>query len=107
MNDFWFVAVPFAIVWALTMVDIFRHPATPLRRLLWILGCTLVWPVIIAWYLLRPVPGRLAQASTLTDDRRHAAVSAVLARSTGQLSGAELQQQLQQLATESGGGRHG
>lgn len=100
MDEFWFVGVPLFIVWVITLLDIARHSGSPQRKILWSLACTVVWPVIIAWYLLRPTPGRLAAASHQTDDRRQEAVSAVLARSNGQISGDEFRERMQQLAAE-------
>jgi len=103
VDDLWYVAIPLVLVWALAVIDILRHSASGLSKALWTVSCTLVWPTIIAWYLLRPNPGRIALAAEQTDDRRHAAVVAVLARSQGSLTGAELRARMNELTdTEPG-----
>lgn len=51
----WLV-LPAFVVWVVTVADIATRPGIgPAARGLWILATTLLFPVALVWYLVRPV----------------------------------------------------
>ena len=71
-------------VWAIVVADILRSPRSRVARVLWLAACTLVWPLMIVYWLTRPVLGRAAGTPRRTDHRSRL-VSAVLAHEAGRL----------------------
>lgn len=79
------VWIPVAIVWLIVIVDLLRRStmSTGLRWA-WAIACTLVWPAMIAYLLMRPTRGRLEIAQVRTDPRARL-VDAVLDREDGRI----------------------
>lgn len=84
----WLIVVPIAAVWVVVLVDIVLQPRMPRRvKVAWAVATSLMWPLLIVYWLTRPVQGRLEHARTL-GDRRSELVWTVLARESGRFDGA-------------------
>ena len=84
------VWIPLLAVWALVMVDLVRQTTLSLRaRWAWGIVCTLVWPAMIAYLLVRPTSGRLVTTHERTDARARL-VDLVLDREAGRISADEM-----------------
>lgn len=82
---FLMVLVTLGLVWLVVLLDIVRQPQlTTRRKVLWGLGCTLVWPVQVVYLLVRPQRGR-AERAVDRDDPHHRLVDAVLDHEEGRL----------------------
>lgn len=85
----WVVWAPLGVVWLVVMVDLVRHSTMSRRaRLAWAVVCTVIWPALIAYLLMRPTSGRLEMDHTRTDPRARL-VDAVLDREAGRTSEVE------------------
>ena len=77
------VLIPLVIVWAVVMIDIARQPRMsgaahpPLAAL-----CTLIWPMLIVYWMTRPTRGRLEVPEGRTDPSARL-VRAALAHESG------------------------
>lgn len=79
------VWIPLMVVWAYVMVDLVRRPETPAAaRVTWAVVCTLVWPALIVYLLMRPTSGRIVDLEARTD-RRAQLVAAVLDHEAGRI----------------------
>ena len=79
------VWIPLLVVWVIVLVDLIRQTSMSTRsRWLWAIACTLVWPAMIVYLLMRPTRGRLETAEARTDPRARL-VDAALAREAGRL----------------------
>ena len=79
------VQVPLLLIWAFVLVDIVRQPQMRTRRkVLWVLGCTVIWPVQVVYLLVRPQRGR-AERAVDRDDPHDRLVDAVLDHEDGRL----------------------
>ncbi|HEX6886680.1 MAG TPA: hypothetical protein VF143_01130 [Candidatus Nanopelagicales bacterium] len=88
------VLVPMLVVWMIVVVDVLRQPRmSPARKALWILACSLVWPVQILYLLLRPQQGRIEREPVRTDAHAQL-VTTVLEREAGLLDGADYRARL-------------
>lgn len=82
------IAVPIAAVWGVVMVDLALQPRMPRRvKAAWAVACSLVWPLLIVYWLTRPVHGRVEHARS-GGGRRSELVSTVLARESGRIDAA-------------------
>ena len=82
------VVVPLLLVWAFVVVEILREQQLPVgRKVLWVLACTLVWPMLLAYLLLGPQRGRAERAVDQgeRDDAHDRLVDAVLAHEDGRI----------------------
>lgn len=81
--------LPLGIVWVVVMVDLFRRsPMSRAARLTWGVACTLVWPAMIAYLLIRPTRGRL-EAAQARHDPRARLVDAALEHEAGRIDETE------------------
>jgi hypothetical protein len=79
------VQVPLALMWLFVLVDIARQPRMATgRKVLWALGCTVVWPVQVLYLLVRPQQGR-AERELDRDDPHARLVDAALDREAGRI----------------------
>lgn len=84
------VWIPLVAVWAIVMIDLVRQPAlSRAARVSWAIACTLVWPALIAYLLMRPTRGRLVTPEARTD-RRSRLVDAALDHEAGRLDDATM-----------------
>jgi hypothetical protein len=62
------VWIPLLVVWAVVMIDVVRRrDLSRTAKALWAVVCTLLWPALIAYLLLRPTRGRLEDPENRTD----------------------------------------
>lgn len=83
------IVLPLLLIWVFVIVDVLRQPrVSRLRRAVWIVACTLVWPMMIVYLLVRPTQGRAVPHGSGTDrtDPHARLVEAVLAHEQGRLS---------------------
>lgn len=91
------VWIPLFAVWVLVMVDLIRQTSLSLRaRWAWGVLCTLVWPAMVAYLLMRPTSGRLATARERTDARGRL-VDLVLDREAGRIGADEMAAEIRAL----------
>ncbi len=70
MIDWVFSLVPIAFIWGAAVADIVTQPR--MRRgvkVAWVVVCSLVWPAILAYWLVRPIRGRVERAPGQLDAR--------------------------------------
>lgn len=82
------VVVPLLLVWVFVLVAILRQQDLPfVRKVLWVLACTLVWPMLLAYLLLGPQRGRAERVAGHRDraDPHDRLVDAVLDREDGRI----------------------
>lgn len=82
------VVVPLLLVWVFVLVAILREQQLPVgRKVLWVLACTLVWPMLLAYLLLGPQRGRAERVAGHRDraDPHDRLVDAVLDREDGRI----------------------
>ena len=92
-----FVVIPLVAVWLIVLIDIVGQPRLSTRmKLVWGLGCSLLWPLLIAYWITRPVQGRIerTQAGTSPRDRL---VGAVLDHEDGRIDDAQMSAIVSQL----------
>ncbi|MGB7979452.1 MAG: hypothetical protein WCF36_01520 [Candidatus Nanopelagicales bacterium] len=79
------VVLPLIAVWVIVVVDIVRQPRmTGRAKLLWLVVCTVIWPMLIVYWLTRPVQGRLERSEDRTDPHSRL-VDAALGHESGRL----------------------
>lgn len=84
------VWIPLAAVWAYVMVDLVRQrQMSPVARIAWAVVCTLVWPALIAYLLMRPTSGRVVVPEVRTDPRSRL-VEAALDHEAGRIDDAQM-----------------
>lgn len=84
------VWIPLLAVWILVIVDLIRQTTLSLAaRWGWGIVCTLVWPAMIAYLLMRPTSGRLVTADHRTDPRARL-VDLILDREAGRIGADEM-----------------
>jgi len=104
------LAIPAAAIWVITLADIASTSSLPVaRRIAWAVMVTIVFPMALAWYLVRPTrglePTRLDEQST-REDPWMALPGLVVARRRGALDRATYQAKLSSLSMHDGtGGR--
>lgn len=77
------IAVPITAMWVVVMVDLALQPLMSGRvKAIWVIACSLIWPLLIIYWLTRPVQGRIEHA-LVGGGRRSELVSMVLARESG------------------------
>lgn len=84
------------VVWVVVLVEVLRRPISPVAKAGWIVVCTLFWPALIAYLLLRPTVGRLERAEDRTQPQARL-VDAVLAHEAGRLDSAGMAAVIEQL----------
>ena len=63
------IAALFA-VWVIVLVDIVRQPRRSTRaKIVWVVLCTLVWPLLVVYWITRPVQGRSERAADHSSPR--------------------------------------
>lgn len=84
------VWIPLAVVWVMVLVDLVRRSTmSRAARVAWGVACTLLWPAMIAYLLMRPTAGRLATPERRTDPRARL-VDVVLDHESGRVDDAEM-----------------
>jgi hypothetical protein len=84
------VWIPLFVVWAVVLVDVFRRrDLGRTARVLWAVACTLLWPALIAYLLLRPTRGRLEDHESRQDPQARL-VDAVLLHEAGRIDDREM-----------------
>lgn len=96
------VWLPLLVAWIVVLSDLFRRSDLTMGvRLVWGLLCTLLWPALIVYLLVRPTRGRLELAEHRSD-RQARLVSAVLDHESGRLTDDEMTALVRNLRTTSG-----
>jgi hypothetical protein len=91
------VVVPLLVVWLVVLVDVLRQPAmSGGRKALWVLACTLVWPVQIVYLLVRPQQGRAERLEHRADPHSRL-VDVALAHEAGRIDAAAMAEVARQL----------
>jgi hypothetical protein len=84
------VWIPLLVVWAIVLVDVIRRQDLGrAAKVLWAVICTLLWPALIVYLLLRPTRGRLEDPEN-RDDPQAQLVNAVLLHESGAIDDAEM-----------------
>ena len=84
------VWIPLLVVWAVVIVDVIRRQdLRPTAKALWAAVCTVLWPALIVYLMLRPTRGRLEDPES-RDDPQARLVTAALKHETGAIDDAEL-----------------
>lgn len=84
------VWIPLFVLWIIVLVDIVRQPRMSTRaKALWALACTLVWPALVVYLLIRPTRGRL-EVQELRTDPQARLVDAVLDHEAGRIDDAQM-----------------
>ena len=84
------VWIPLLVVWAVVIVDVIRRQDLgPTAKALWAAVCTVLWPALIVYLMLRPTRGRLEDPEQ-RDDPQARLVQAVLLHESGAIDNAEL-----------------
>lgn len=84
------VWIPLVVMWAVVIVDVLRRrDLGAAAKALWAVVCTLVWPAMIAYLMLRPTRGRLEDPEK-RDDPQAQLVNAVLLHESGGIDDAEM-----------------
>lgn len=82
------VVVPIVAMWVVVMVDLALQPRMPGRvKATWVVACSLLWPLLVVYWLTRPVQGRIEHARA-GGGRRSELVSMALARESGRFDDA-------------------
>ena len=85
------VWIPLVVVWIVVLVDVVRRPdLSTAAKVVWITLCTLVWPALLAYLLLRPTRGRLEEHQE-RDDAQSRLVDAALLHEAGGIDDAGLE----------------
>lgn len=93
------VAVPLVATWLFVVVDVFRQRSLSLlRKLLWIAACTLLWPAMIVYLLVRRQHGRASQVADRSDPHARL-VHAVSDHEAGRIDDAAFAATVQRLRT--------
>lgn len=91
------VWIPLLAVWILVVIDLIRQTSlSPAARWGWGIACTLLWPAMIAYLLMRPTSGRLATTEERTDPRARL-VDAILDREAGRIGADEMAAEIRAL----------
>lgn len=91
------VWVPLVVVWLVVLVDVVRRrDLSTSAKALWMALCTLVWPAMLAYLLLRPTRGRLEDPEE-RDDAQSRLVNVALQHEAGDLDDAEMESILRAL----------
>ena len=84
------VWIPLLAIWAFVMIDLVRQRRlSTTARVIWAVVCTLLWPAMIAYLMMRPTSGRIDAAERRTDARA-VLVDAVLEHEAGRIDDAEM-----------------
>ena len=84
------VWIPLAVIWVIVLVDLVRRSTmSRASRVAWGVACTLVWPAMIVYLLIRPTSGRLATPEQRTDPRARL-VDATLDHEAGRIDDAQM-----------------
>ncbi len=83
------VIIPIVIVWVMVLLDIVTQAGMSTRsKWSWAVACTVLWPLILVFWLTRPVAGRTDLATERTDPHARL-VSAALGHEAGRIDDAE------------------
>ena len=84
------VWIPLLVVWGVVIVDVIRRPDLgPTAKALWAAVCTVLWPALIVYLLLRPTRGRLEDPEG-RDDPQARLVDAALRHESGAIDDAQM-----------------
>lgn len=94
------VWIPLAVIWVIVLVDLVRRSTmSRASRVAWGVACTLVWPAMLAYLLMRPTSGRLAAPEQRSDPRAQL-VDAALDHEAGRIDDAQMAAVLRDLRTQ-------
>lgn len=81
----WVLSVLVLLMWGVVLGDIALQPRMSGRvKAAWVVACTLMWPMLVVYWLTRPVQGRVERVREGTDPRSEL-VEAVLAHESGRV----------------------
>jgi hypothetical protein len=84
------VWIPLLVVWGVVMVDVIgRTDIGFASKAIWALACTLLWPAMLLYLLLRPTRGRLEDPEDRNDPQARL-VTAVLRHEAGEITDADM-----------------
>ena len=84
------VWIPLLVVWAVVIIDVIRRQdLRPTAKAFWAAICTVLWPALIVYLMLRPTRGRLEDPER-RDDPQARLVDAALRHESGAIDDAQL-----------------
>jgi hypothetical protein len=84
------VWIPLLVVWGVVMVDVIgRTDIGFASKAIWAIACTLLWPAMLLYLLLRPTRGRLEDPED-RDDPQARLVNAALRHEAGEITDQEM-----------------
>ena len=93
------VGIPLLVVWFVVFVDVVRRQdLSAAAKVLWAVACTLLWPALIAYLMLRPTRGRLEDPEDRADPHARL-VDAVLLHEAGRIDDTEMDALVRELRT--------
>jgi hypothetical protein len=91
--------IPLLVVWGVVMIDVIRRQDLGLAaKAFWAAVCTVLWPALIVYLMLRPTRGRLEDPEG-RDDPQARLVDAALRHESGSIDDAQLETILRELRT--------
>ena len=94
------VWIPLAVIWVIVLIDLIRRSTMSVpARVAWGVACTLVWPAMLAYLLMRPTSGRLAMPEQRSDPRARL-VDAALDHEAGRIDDAQMAEVVRELRTQ-------
>jgi hypothetical protein len=86
------ILIPLFLVWAFVVVDIVRQTGLSTRaKWIWVPLVTIVWPMLIVYWLTRPMPGRAMSLSAASRDYPQARlVDGALDHESGRIDDAQM-----------------
>lgn len=79
------VVVPLLVVWVVVLVDIARQPRMRApAKWTWAALCTAIWPMLVVYWLTRPLQGRAQRPERRTDPHARL-VDGALAHEAGRI----------------------
>ena len=81
--------IPLLVVWAVVIIDVIRRQdLRPTAKAFWAAICTVLWPAMIVYLMLRPTRGRLEDPEG-RDDPQARLVDAALRHESGAIDDAQ------------------
>ncbi len=92
-----FVVLALVVVWVIILVDIIGQPRMSTRaKWMWALLCAVIWPLMLVYWITRPVQGRFERGSNRGSPRDRL-VDVVLDHEDGHVDDAQMVEILAQL----------
>ncbi len=88
----WLIVTPIVLAWIAVLGDIALQPRmSGAVKATWAVACTFFWPMLVVYWLTRPMQGR-AERPTGARDQRSRLVAAALAHEEGRIDDEQFDQ---------------